>query len=395
MRIGKKQPNPSIRYGPEMKILIVGGGISGLTLGALLQQRGFIPTIVEKIPEYGDVGYVIVLWPSGSKILKGLNLYRKFEEIGHECTKYDVANEKGETLNIFSNDEVREEYGPIISTYRPEMINLLREAVNPDFIRMNTTVENIRQDKNCVYVTFTDGSQGSYDLVVGCDGIRSRTRQLVFGDVPLRYSGMSGWGFWIKSKFLKVGQISEYWGTGKFFGIWPTKGRLSVFTSIRSPNNVPDPLESRINRIKSNFKEFGGMVPEILENLDNPEEIYHDDYHDIKMEKWYKGRVVLIGDAAHAILPTAGGGVAMAMESAAVICEELCRTDSQHITQSLNQFMARRRARVNKIQNQSRMVGEFAFANSIIVSKLRNIAMRFYPKALFVRSFKEILKENI
>ena len=274
MRIGKKQPNPSVRYGPEMKILIVGGGISGLTLGALLQQRGFIPTIVEKIPEYGDVGYVIVLWPSGSKILKGLNLYRKFEEIGHECTKYDVANEKGETLNIFSNDEVREEYGPIISTYRPEMINLLREAVNPDFIRMNTTVENIRQDKNCVYVTFTDGSQGSYDLVVGCDGIRSRTRQLVFGDVPLRYSGMSGWGFWIKSKFLKVGQISEYWGTGKFFGIWPTKGRLSVFTSIRSPNNVPDPLESRINRIKSNFKEFGGMVPEILENLDNPEEIY-------------------------------------------------------------------------------------------------------------------------
>ncbi len=84
-----------VRYGSEMRILIVGGGISGLTHAGLLQQRGFRPTLVEQIPEYGDVGYIIVLWPSGSRILKGLGLYRDLLDAGHTFSKYNVWNDQG------------------------------------------------------------------------------------------------------------------------------------------------------------------------------------------------------------------------------------------------------------------------------------------------------------
>jgi len=384
-----------VRYGPEMRILVVGGGIAGLTLTGLLQQRGFKPTLVEQIPEYGTIGYVIVLWPSGSRILKGLGVYRSLLDVGLQFTTYNVSDERGQMLHSYSVHNVTEKYGPMLSTYRPDLINVIKEAVDPDSIRMSTTVDKIDQTNDEVYVTFSDGTEETYDLVVGCDGVRSKTRDLVFGDVPLSYSGMTGWSFWVKPNIAKTLQIAEYWGTGKFFGIWPTKGRLSVFTSIRDNVQEPDPVESRIDRIQENFKNFGGLVPEILESLDDPNEIFHGHYNDLRMKKWHKGRVVLVGDAAHAILPTAGGGVSMAMESAAVLVDELCRADSKYIEQAFESYITRRRSRVDKIQNQSRMMSKFAFADSRLVSSMRDFLMRFYSNKLHVRYWDSMLKEPI
>ena len=384
-----------VKYGPEMRILVVGGGIAGLTLTGLLQQRGFKPTLVEQIAEYGTIGYVIVLWPSGSRILKGLGVYRSLLDVGLQFTTYNVSDERGQMLHSYSVQNVTEKYGPMLSTYRPDLINVIKEAVDLDSIRMSTTVDKIDQTNDEVYVTFSDGTEETYDLVVGCDGVRSKTRDLVFGDVPLSYSGMTGWSFWVKPNIAKTLQIAEYWGTGKFFGIWPTKGRLSVFTSIRDNAQKPDPVESRIDRIRENFKNFGGLVPEILESLNDPNEIFHGHYNDLRMKKWHKGRVVLVGDAAHAILPTAGGGVSMAMESAAVLVDELCRADSKYIEQAFESYITRRRSRVDKIQNQSRMMSKFAFADSRLVSSMRDFLMRFYSNKLHVRYWDSMLKEPI
>lgn len=387
--------NLPVRYGPEMRVLIVGGGISGLTLAGLLQQRGFRPTVAERAPEYGSVGYIIVLWPSGSRILKGLGLYRKLLDTGLPFSTYNVWNEKGEMLRSYSVETVTEKYGPMISIYRPELINILREAVDPESIRMNTTVEKIRQTRDEVFVTFSDGREESYDLVVGCDGVRSKTRSMVFGHVPLTYSGMKGWSFWVKSNLHKTAHIAEYWGTGKFLGVWPTKGRLSVFTSIRCPEGTPEPPEGRASRIEEHFKGFGGIVPDILAGLDDESQIYCDDYNDLRMDKWYKGRVVLSGDSAHAVLPTAGGGVSMAIESAAVLADELSRADSKYIVQALESYESRRRPRVIKIQDQSRMMGKVAFADSRILSHVRNLVMRFYSNKLHIKYWDSMLKEPI
>lgn len=384
-----------VRYGPEMRILIIGGGIAGLTLGGLLQQRGFRPTIVERTQEYGNVGYIIVLWPSGSRILKGLGLYRKLLDAGLPFSEYNVRNERGEMLHSYSVDMVTEKYGPMISIYRPELIDILREAVDPACIRMGTTVNRIQQAGDEVNVTFSDGAEESFDLVVGCDGVRSKTRSMAFGHVPLSYSGMTGWSFWVKSGIMKTAQIAEYWGTGKFLGIWPTRGRLSVFTCVRSPEGVPDPVESRLTRIEEHFKGFGGAVPDILAGLDDPKEIYHNDYNDLRMDQWYRGRVVLVGDAAHAVLPTAGGGVSMAIESAAVLADELTRADSKYIGYALESYVSRRRTRVNRIQDQSRMMGRFALADSRLVSSIRNFVLRFYSNRLHMKYWDNMLREPI
>ena len=384
-----------VKYGSEMRILIVGGGVSGLTLAGLLQQRGFRPTLVERIPEYGKVGYIIVLWPSGSRILKGLGLYRDLLDAGLPFTKYNVWDETGEMLHSYSVHSVTEKYGPMISIYRPELINVLRKGVNPEHIRMNTYVREIEQTNDEAHVTFSDGAEETYDLVIGCDGVNSETRRQIFGEVPLSFSGMSGWNFWVKSDTSETSQIAEYWGTGKFLGIWPTKGRLSVFTSVRSPEGVPDPIENRIDNIRKNFNGFAGKVPEILSRLGDPREIFHTDYYDLRMDNWYKGRVALVGDSAHAIMPTAGGGVSMAMESSAVMADELSRSDSKYINQAFEAYMSRRRARVDKIQNQSRMMGKVAYANSRVVSSLRNLVLRLYSNKIHLKYWETMLKEPI
>lgn len=393
--LNKNGSGRRVRYGPEMKILIIGGGVAGLTLAGLLQRRGFAPKLVEKVPEYGKVGYVIVIWPSGSRVLKGLGVYKQLLEEGCQFTDYYVSNYKGEVIKTYTVDPVVEKYGPIISIYRPELIDTLLKAVDPEILSMNSTVEKIEQGRDVAEVHFSGGVSEKYDLVIGCDGVRSRTRSQIFGDIPLTYSGMSGWGFWVDPRLSKPSSIVEYWGKGKFIGVWPTKGRLSVFTSIKMKEDSQDDPDNRIDRIKECFKDFGGIVPEMLEQLSNPEEIYFDSYKDLQMDSWNKGRVVLVGDSAHAVLPNAGAGVSMAMESAAVIAEELCRTDSRYISHALAQYELRRKPRVSKIQNQSRMMGKLVYSNSRLLSGIRDYVLKVYSNDLVYRYWDNLLKDAI
>ena len=381
-----------IRYGPDMKILIVGGGVAGLTLCGLLEQRGFRPTLIERASEFSDVGYVIVVWPSGSRILKGLGLYESLQQRGCAFTKYNISNSKGKIINNYCIDPVVEKYGSIISIYRPDLIEILSSAVSEDSIKMNTTVVSLKDDKDGITVVLSDGTEQTYDLVVGCDGIRSRIRKDIFGDIPLRYSGMSGWGFWTASDIGATDGIVEYWGRGKFLGIWPTRERLAVFTSVRTKPDTYSGMDDRIEDIRRNFGEFAGVVPDILRDLDDPRNIYYDQYNDIRMNNWSRGRVVLVGDAVHAILPNAGAGASMAMESASVLAEELCRTDSRNYAHAFLQYESRRKGRVNKVQNQSRIMGKFIYTQSGALSSIRDYLARLYSSRQLFRYWDDMLK---
>ena len=136
-------------------------------------------------------------------------------------------------------------------------------------------------------------------------------------------------------------------------------------------------------------------MPKVLEQLEDPNKIYQDSYNDLRIKSWSKGRVVLAGDAAHAILPNAGAGVSMAIESAAVLAEELCRTDSKYFSHAFKQFEARRRSRVGKVQDQSRIMGKLIYADSDILSSLRDKLMKFYSSKLLFNHWDKMLKDPL
>lgn len=386
---------PSARYGPELRVLIVGGGVAGLTLAALLEQRGFTPLVVEAVSEYADAGYSVGLWPAGSRILKGLKLFTKLCDVGVECSRYIIANERGETLHSFSFDPLTSRYGPLVELSRSQLIEILRSAVDERHIRFGITVRHIAETPDGVVTEFDDGSAEVFDVVVGCDGIRSSVRRLTFGDVPVDYCGVAGWAFWLPPDFVPPPEIVEYWGAGKFVGMYPARRRFCAVVAMHCPLGTPDPVDARAERVRGAFAGFGGIVPWVLRELPEPEQMVPVDFSDIRTDHWTRGRVVLIGDAVHAIPPTARMGASMAMESAAVLAEELCRTDSKFLVACLQQYASRRRARLDRIQAQSRRLARVRFAGSGLIARIRDQAIRIMVDEPLLDAVEDIMAERI
>jgi 2-polyprenyl-6-methoxyphenol hydroxylase-like FAD-dependent oxidoreductase len=384
-----------VRYGPDLRVLIVGGGIAGLTLAALLEQRGFSPLVIEKSPGSRTMDYVIGLWPAGSGILKGLKLFSRFCDVGLECARYVVANDRGDVLHSFSFEPVARRYGPLVDIGYDALVELLRSAISAERLRYGVTVREIRDTPEGARVVLSDGSAAVFDVVVGCDGRRSALRDLVFGAGAIEYAGITGWVFTITPELVGPPEVTEYWGAGRFVGAYPARGRLCVFAAAHTSPNDADLPTTRIERLRSTFGHFGGLVPSALAALQSPEEILHEDFGDVSIEKWRRGRTILIGDAAHATLPTSGMGASLAMESAAVLAEEFCRTDSKLLTYALDRYAARRRPRVDRVQARARRLGRVMFSGNALVTRLRDRAMRIMADEPLLDAVDDILGERI
>ncbi len=385
----------NVRYGTDMRVLVVGGGIAGLTLAGLLEGRGFSPDVVEKSENYGGLGYTLSLWPAGSNVLKGLGKYDELLGDADQFEEYHVFNHNGEQLHEYDMGSLADEYGETFLVWRPNLIDVLQTTVSEGTIRMGTTVTDVAQHADGVDVTFTDGTTGTYDLVVGADGIHSTVRELVFGDVELTYHDMTGWAFWVDPSMATTGEVQEHWGAGRFVGLYPTEDKLACFLAATAPEGTPDPVDERIERIRTTFDDMSGLVPDILDEMDDPATMWHDDFYDLHMDEWTKGRVVLIGDAGHAILPTAGVGASMAMESAAVLADELTRTDSKYIEQGLSHYVSRRRDRVDTVQKKSRRLGSFVMVENHFLAGIRDQGVKFYSQERMEGYFQEFLSSDI
>lgn len=388
----------NVRYGNDLEVLIVGGGIAGLTLAGLLEQRGFSPDVVEQADGYGGIGYGLGLWPAGSNILKGLGAYEAFRSHADPLDTYTLLTGAGDLLHSYDLSALAEEYGRPYIIWRPRLIDVLRDHVSAENLRMGTTVREIDQREGAVDVSFTDGTSATYDLVVGADGIHSTVRSRVFGDVSLTYQGMTSWAFWVDRSLVEEGVTKEHWGTGRFAGLYPTQDGLACFLAATAPEGTPDPVDRRKTRIRERFDGMGGFIPDVLDEMEttDPEAMWHDDFYDLQMDDWTKGRVVLVGDAAHAPLPTAGVGASMAMESAAVLADELTRTDSAYLHQALDHYEARRYDRVDTVQDKSRQLGTFAlFDHGSLLGALRDQAVKFYSQERVENYYRDFLSTEI
>jgi 2-polyprenyl-6-methoxyphenol hydroxylase-like FAD-dependent oxidoreductase len=242
-----------------MRVLIVGGGIAGLTLAALLRQRGLQPQIVEKTDRYGGVGYVLDLWPIGSRILKGLGLYPSLRERSQPMRHYLPCDARGHILRRYDFTAFSTEYGPILGVCRAHLIDVLRAGCRDLDLRLGTSVAALEPEKAAIRATLTSGHSEVFDLVVGCDGVHSRTRDLVFGAVPLTKLGWTGWAWWLNPDLLPADTITEYWAAGSFLGLYPARDALCCFCAVPSAPGAPDPAGQRPERIRYAFGHLGGL----------------------------------------------------------------------------------------------------------------------------------------
>lgn len=366
------------------KVLVVGGGIGGLTTARALQQRGLDAHVYESAVELQTVGKGVWLSTNAMLVLERLDLDDAVAQRGVLLDRIELRDEDDGLLMSIDLGRIKAKYGhTTVSIHRAELQRVLAEHVDPDTLHLGKECIGFEQADDGVSVQFADGTQAEGDVLVGADGINSAIRCALFPTVRLRYAGQTCyrgvanmelpdalartcwevWGGEVRFGFSAIGARAVYW----FAPVTAPAG------SARSDGIEPKELVER-------YASFPSPIPEIIEGTPAEEIILTDLYDFPPMKRWRQGRVVLIGDAAHAMTPNLGQGGAQAIEDALV----LARTLSSGLTagEALREYEHRRRSRVRRMVKTAWRYGKVAHIRNRSMRKLRNAGLRWSPEWL-------------
>jgi 2-polyprenyl-6-methoxyphenol hydroxylase-like FAD-dependent oxidoreductase len=364
-----------------LRILIVGGGIAGATLANLLEQQGMTPVLVEKEPGWSTHGYALALWPLGSRVLRGLGLYDPFRALCQLLEWYRIVDRDGRAIHTIHLRDHLADADMIGMIRRDDLLRLLAGRLEATEVRFNTTVSRIEQRGHEVEVRFAGGEQEVYDLVVGADGLHSDMRRAVLGPVSTKHTGWAGWAWWTRVAAESKDTVTEHWAAGRFFETYSTRDATSVLAAMPTRHMPGDPHHPSPDAVRSAFGLLGSDVDGVLAGLGPEDPIYCWAFEDVRTLAWHRGRIVLLGDAACALLPSAGVGASCAMESAAVLADELRRVDADTVEHALPSYFRRRFARVDHLQRESRLIARLMFTESAWVGRVRDFILRTTPFA--------------
>ena len=343
------------------QVLIVGGGIGGLSTAIGLGQVGIDAEVVEIKREWAIYGVGIIQPGNAIRAYEALGVAGLCLERGFVYKRqrhYDADGKMiGErTMPPIDGLDIVGHCG----IPRPVLHDILvsRARAHGAGIRTGVTVEALQDSRDGVDVTFTDGSAGRYDLVIGADGTYSKIRQMVFGDVyKPRFSGQGCWRF-TTEKSPEMDWSCAFHGPNKAGLIPLTRNSMYMFLTTSEPGNPWMPDDRLHDLMRARLHGHGGLAGEICNRIQRPEDVVYKPMETILVPRpWYRGRVLLIGDAAHTTTPHHAQGAAMAVEDA-VVLSELLRADGE-LDDVLEQFMERRWPRCKLVVEASVQVGEW------------------------------------
>jgi 2-polyprenyl-6-methoxyphenol hydroxylase-like FAD-dependent oxidoreductase len=257
---------------------------------------------------------------------------------------------------------------------------------------MGTTVTVLEDRGDGVDVTFGDGREARFDAVVGADGIGSSVREMAVAPRERIYSGYTCSRLVVDFEVGELSGLGELWGPGSRFGMTPIGGgRLYCFAVWNAPRHREEPSAGLAERLRARFAGYTAPIPAILAKTADAD-VYHADIDELAEGPWIRGRVALIGDAAHAMTPNMGQGAAMGIEDAWVLCEELAAPGS--VAEAFSRYEAARRPRVAMTQRRSRSLGRAAHLESRALAALRNLAVSMVPTRVAERTLASFLEES-
>lgn len=365
-----------------MRVLIVGGGVAGLTLAARLRQRGLHPTVIDRLTSYGAAGYAITLWPLGSRVLHDLGLWHRFVRASQPLRRYVIHDRNGTLLRAFDLESSLAPQGSPRTLARGDLLELLESANGGTPVELGTEVTHLENMGSTALVHFSDGREREFDLVVGADGIASQTRNQVDIGADPRPLGWRIWWWWATAGVTPRDELHESWSTHRILSIYPTPDRIACVAALPNPATGPvDDVLERLTAAPANHP----VDRWIVQMLRDAERVDCLDLVEVTVQEKFRGRVVLIGDAATGLLPTTGVGASLAMESAAVLDDELSRVNTATIDTALRRFGLRRHARITVAQRRARVFGELMMLGSPSARFLRDLGVRYVPAYLIRR----------
>jgi len=379
-----------------MKIIIAGGGIGGMALAALLQQRGIVAEIYERAPNFDHSGYMLGLYPVGSRVLHGLGLMEEFLRVAQPMETYTICNGHGEAIHTYDLGAALNRFGYTGTLMRGDLIRLLRSRCEDAPLQFDTKVEDFSEHADGVTVALSNGEEKECDLLIGADGIHSAVRRKLFGVHPDHDTGWGCWVWILQGGARPPTTTTEYWGRGRLVGVYPVRDGFGIVAAGPTRLAGPEATERDGRKVREYFSAFGPAVADLLAGLpDDLTDIFWWKLSDYRCEFWTKGRVALMGDSACAFLPTAGGGASMALESAAVLADELGRTDARFAALALDHYEKRRKKRAEAFQHDSRKMAAMMAIESAPMAWGRDQLMKFYTLEMLVTNIFKSLADPI
>ncbi|PYM18071.1 MAG: hypothetical protein DMD81_06970 [Candidatus Rokuibacteriota bacterium] len=360
-----------------LRTLIVGGGIGGLSLARELGRRGLSATVLERAPKLAAVGAGIIMNPNAMAVLEANGLAACVREAGVPYLGRDTHDQRGRRL-------ATRDYRPLYAAgrlaqgalvHRAHLHECLADGVSPGTVYLDVRLRSLQADPEGVRLETETGEAFTGDVLIGADGIASTVRARFFGAVEPVYLGYRSHRFVVENR-NGLQHFTELLGRGQSVGLVPIgAAQLYVWTTFDSPRESRAWALEDVRTFRACFAQFtDSRVRGAFAQLTSTDGVICTDLEEVHQVPWVRGRVALLGDAAHAISPGLGQGAGMAMEDAVVLADEL-RAASEGRTplaEALGSYERRRRARVEQIGRLSRTIIQRGQLTGRVACWLRN-----------------------
>jgi 2-polyprenyl-6-methoxyphenol hydroxylase-like FAD-dependent oxidoreductase len=312
-------------------VLVIGGGIGGLTAAIALRRKGFDVEVIEKDPSWSVYGVGIIQQSNVVRAMTALGILQEYLNAAFGFDFIEIYIPSGERVARVPAPKLVEGYPANLGVSRPALHKVLGDCTIAlgAKVRLGVEATSMDDDGQGVTVAFSDGSSGRYDVVIGADGLYSTTRSALFPDAPKpEFVGQAVWRYNFPRP-AEVDCLRAYEGPIGI-GLVPLSDALMyMYVTTPEPGNPRYPVEGIAGVMRAKLAGAPPAIAELASQItDDTGVVYKPQECVFLTGDWHKGRIVLLGDAVHATTPHLGQGAGMAIEDAVVLAEELAARDT-------------------------------------------------------------------
>jgi 2-polyprenyl-6-methoxyphenol hydroxylase-like FAD-dependent oxidoreductase len=371
------------------RVIVVGGGVGGLTTALALQRAGITVEVHERHDDFQHHATGFTLWSYAVGRLEKLGIGPEaLDAVGGRVAFTEIRNQEGRLIERMPVGEVAAKLGaPTYEIRRAGLLRAIAAELAEGVLRLGSECVRVEEEGERVSAVLADGSRAAGDLLVGADGIHSIVRTTVAGKTPLRYSGYDGVSAVVPftHSLLPPNTHVDIWGRGAKAGVADLgHGHARWYVTRRAPAGTPFPKDEVRAHLRGWYELAQAAVAATPE-----EDLKQAAFFDIPpIRTWCRGRMVLLGDAAHATTPFAAMGANMAIEDAAQLIGLLGAAES--VESGLHAFQDARKKRTEDIVKKGRVMSRLTQLHSSFAAWLRDQALLHMPPDQVERVTKEM-----